>query len=65
MTLTLDEVEHVAQVIKTGAGVYELEAGTRLRILTRPDGIEIMDSRVPDGKKWKVLLSIHIEETSV
>ncbi len=48
-----------------GAVIWELVAGKSLKIETYPAGEEILDREVPAGKKWKVEMSVVINETDV
>ena len=49
-------------LVKDGSAVVELEEGQELKIETSPQGVEVFAGSVPDGKVWKVRISLYIEE---
>ena len=50
-------------VVKVGDAYFPLASGDRLTIETSPQGSEILDLTVPDGKSWNVTMFVRIEET--
>lgn len=50
-------------VVKVGDAYFPLASGDRLKIETSPQGSEILDLTVPDGKSWNVTMFVRIEET--
>jgi len=46
-----------------GNGDFDITAGTHLKIETSPDGKEVMNVVVPEGKKWRVQINLEITET--
>lgn len=61
--MELDKVDRPAKIILIGKGVYNIAAEKTLKIETSPDGEEILNEEVPQGKKWSVRLTINIDET--
>lgn len=50
----------------SGSGTVEATAGQHFKIETTPDGVEVLDAVVPEGKLWKVnKIDISIEEIDV
>ena len=58
--LELAEVPH--QVTRLGRKILVLTAGMHLKIETSPGGDEILDVVVPEGKAWKVNVTIAVYE---
>ena len=48
---------------KSGGESFSVSAGKSLKIETSPQGDDIMNEEVPDGKKWDVSVSIQVTET--
>lgn len=46
-----------------GSTKFTLAAGSTLKIKTTGNGTKILDQTVPEGKTWKILLKVHIQET--
>ena len=51
--------------VHTGSESFTISAGKKLKIETSPQGSEILSITVPEGKVWKVTLTISISETNV
>lgn len=50
----------------SGSGSVEATAGQHFKIETTPNGVEVLDVVVPEGKLWKVIkIDIAIEEVDV
>lgn len=64
MAITFNTVEHLAKITKSGTGTFMAAAGQSLKIETSPDGEEILDTQVPNGKVWEVRVSVNITETN-
>jgi len=47
----------------SGSGNVEATAGQHFKIETTPNGVDVLDVVVPQGKTWKVKMDISIEET--
>ena len=43
--------------------VLTVAAGKHLVIETTPDGVEVLDAVVPEGKQWEVTITVHVVET--
>ncbi len=53
----------VSEKIQAEEAGIVIPAGQSLKIETTPDGAEIANEVVPDGKKWTVTVSVSIDET--
>ena len=62
LTQTVQAVQAKAE--HSGSQSFEVTAGQALKIETSPEGTEVLDMTVPAGKKWQVVLKIHITETN-
>ena len=49
----------------SGSTVFNMNSGKSLKIKTSPEGIKILDMKIPSDKKWKVFLKLHITETDL
>lgn len=65
MTIALNDTSITASKTYSGSGSYEVAAGKSLKIETSPNGDDILDVTVPDGKSWKVKIYVKITETSL
>ncbi|MBU1621850.1 MAG: hypothetical protein KJ604_20535 [Gammaproteobacteria bacterium] len=63
MAIELVTDEILAKTTKRGHEILDLVAGKHLKVEASPDGSEILDAVVPEGKNWHVTVSIYIEET--
>ena len=54
-----------ASLTKSGRQVIELTNPKILKIETSPDGMEILNAAVPEGKKWTVYLNLDIHEANI
>jgi len=63
--MNLNELVQHAHSLKTGADAFTMKEGERIRIMTNPPGVEYLDEKVPDGKEWKITISVSIVETEV
>ena len=61
ITFVIDTI--LAKVAKHGSETIDLAVGKHIKIETSPQGVEILDAVVPAGKKWRVTISVYIEET--
>lgn len=63
MTITLATTATPAKTRLHGECVdIELAAGKSLKIETSPQGDELIDTEVPEGKVWKISIGINITE---
>jgi len=46
----------------SGSSSIEIGSGMRLKIETSPEGIDILDATVPQGKTWKVRIDVKVIE---
>lgn len=51
--------------ISRASEIVEMSAGQRLKIETLPNGEEVLDVVVPDGKHWSVGIVVSVTETEV
>ena len=63
MTINLVETLQPCLIKAGGSGMVVLVAGKRLRIETSPNGEEILDEEVPEGKVWALSINVQINET--
>lgn len=61
--MELTDVSKPAIIQHLGNEIVDIPAGTHFRIETSPDGGEILDAEVPEGKSWKVKIHIEIIES--
>jgi len=47
----------------SGIAAFEMVNGLALKIETSPDGVEILNADVPEGKKWDVAIQVTVTET--
>ena len=62
MALNLTIVSSPDQSLSAGSDSFEVPAGKALIIETTPNGVEIFNEIVPEGKTWIVNLSITISQ---
>ena len=60
MAIELNEISTPAQTELKGRGVYTLTAGQVFKIECNED---VLDESVPEGKAWRVTITINIDET--
>jgi len=63
ITQVIPAIESVTNYV--GSGKFEVDSGKSLKIETSPRGEDILDLTVPSGKKWEILLKLHITETNL
>jgi len=64
MAIDLSSNEVPSQTLKTGDDSFELAAGKSLKVETIPNGSELLNETVPEGKKWQVVVYVSIVETA-
>ena len=62
MAIKLNENERVAKKTYSGSDAFTVLAGEELKIEIAPQGDEILDVEVPEGKVWRVSISLVIDE---
>lgn len=62
MAFTLNEQLLPVERVLSGVDSFSVIAGDRLKILN--GGAEVLNEKVPNGKKWQVVISLKIEESS-
>ena len=60
--MQLDKNTTPATTIYHGRGDFSVTHGKYLRIETTPGGEDILNERVPNGKKWTVTINIDVVE---
>jgi hypothetical protein len=61
MALDLAEQLFTVEKVLTGTDNFDVAAGDRLKILA--GDVEIYNQKVSNGKKWRVSISVKIEES--
>ena len=61
--MDLNVIIQPAKKMMNGRDAFTLTAGKRIRVRTTPDGDVYLNEQVPEGKQWKVSVSVQIEET--
>ena len=65
MGIEFTNTQVTAKLLKTGQDTFTVSAGKSLRVETSPDGVEYLNLECPEGKSWKVMVYVSIEETNV
>ncbi len=60
--MELEDRNQSARRVKTGRQTLEITAGKTLKIETSPNGIDILNETVPEGKVWAITLNISVIE---
>ena len=64
--ISLQTLDHSAKrTMSGGTGYFSMAAGEWLKIETSPQGEDILNEQVPDGKVWTVVVSVSITEEEV
>jgi len=63
MAITLVETFQPCLIKAGGKSNVCLDAGQRLKIETSPNGEELLDTEVPEGKRWAIDVDVQIRET--
>jgi len=63
MSILLVETLQPCLIKAGGEGNLVLTVGQRLSIETSPNGEELLNTEVPEGKVWSVYISVQINET--
>ena len=58
-----EQTIEVTRVLQ-GSDSYIIPASKTLVIETSPDGVEIFTGEVPEGKQWRVEISLKISESA-
>ena len=61
MAISLSE-QWAQHTKKSGADTFVATAGQHLKVETTPQGVEILDAVVPEGKKWTVSVYVDLRE---
>ena len=54
-----------ARTVKAGSGDFVIATGKTLSIETSPDGVELLNITVPDGKTWTAHVDVTIVEIDI
>ena len=63
--ITLELTHPVGLVMKSGRETFDVLGGKKLKIETSPEGVDILNAEVPEGKRWTVSLSLQISEVNM
>lgn len=61
--MELVDTSQPEKTLRTGRETVVIPGGKNLKIETTPDGEEILNVTVPEGKTWSVQFSLEITET--
>lgn len=61
--MELVDTSQPAKTLRTGRETVVIPGGKNLKIETTPDGQEILNVAIPEGKTWTVQFNIEIFET--
>ena len=55
--------EVVLVTTRAAEATFSVAAGKSVKIETGPQGIDVMDEEVPEGKSWEVTIEVFITES--